>query len=294
MASNRDERRVMQGMEIVERDVVEESAEEVMGGGGPTGHARDDALSTRQFERLVSATHSVGDPGVGSECRAAVFLAGRLGMRKGEIAHMGSGWVDFASGTITIPEHDPCTKGKREGEVCGYCRRRAEDRAETHSLSDGEAVEAILDHLGDAADAAAPAEVERMARSLQGEVCVAAEEAADMQWRPKTKKSARTIPFDFDVRAEMALEDFFDRYSGWERSASTLNRRINRLADEAGLDARVYPHSLRATAASYHASRDISVHSLMSIMGWQDPSTARTYVNANPDSAAREIRSKHR
>lgn len=284
----------MQGMEIAERDVVEGSAAEVLGRGGPTGHARDDALSTRQFERLVAATYGVDDPGMEAECRAALFLAGRLGMRKGEIAHVHEDWMDFAGGKITIPEHDDCTKGKREGEVCGYCRRRAVDRAETHTLSDSEAIEAILQHLGDDAAGVATEEVERMARELQDEADTSVEEAAGMQWRPKTKKSARTIPFDFDVRAEMALEEFFERFDGWERAASTLNRRINRLADAAGLDARVYPHSLRATAASYHASRDISIHSLMSIMGWQDPSTARTYVNANPDSAAREIRSKHR
>jgi hypothetical protein len=32
----------------------------------------------------------------------------------------------------------------------------------------------------------------------------------------------------------------------------------------------------------------------MSVMGWSDPSTARVYILANDEQAAREIRSKHR
>ena len=114
------------------------------------------------------------------------------------------------------------------------------------------------------------------------------------QWQPKTPTSARTVPFDFDVRVDLELRKFLNVSDGWERSAATLNRRISRVAEISDVSGRVYPHALRATAASYHASRDISVHSLMSIMGWADPSTARVYVRGDAESAAREIRSKHR
>jgi len=73
-----------------------------------------------------------------------------------------------------------------------------------------------------------------------------------------------------------------------------VNRRINALAETAGLDASVYPHCLRATAASAHAARGVSAYSLMSIMGWADVGTARVYIRTNSDQANREIRSKHR
>ena len=63
----------------------------------------------------------------------------------------------------------------------------------------------------------------------------------------------------------------------------------------AGLEADgVYPHALRATAASAHASRGVSAYSLMSTMGWSDIGTARAYIRSNEEQANREIRSAHR
>jgi len=283
---------IQQGIAIQQdRDNIKESARAVLEGQTETTHAREDALSPRQFEQLVNATHNIDSEKIAIETRAVLFLCGRIGLRKGEITHLRESWFDWGEGTLTIPDHQPCTKGQHGEELCGYCRRRAEDRLATNNISHSEAVSA----LESVAEQTLSTDVlHKQAEELQSEVNISMEDAVERQWQPKTSRSARTIPFDFDVRVKLALEAFFEEFERWEKSAATVNRRINRLEDISPVKTRLYPHALRATAASYHASRDISIHSLMSILGWSDPSTARSYVNANPDQAAREIRSKHR
>lgn len=296
MSTGSDSRRsdIETGINI-ERDAehLKQSALDILEGRSDTGHARDDALSPRQFEQLVNATYRIENDRIELETRAVLYLAGRIGLRKGEITHLRGDWIDWSSGTLTVPDHQPCTKGTLDGEVCGYCRRRAEDRIEANNISEREAEDAIR-HVVEDAEELSGRELDRQVAKLIDEVNISKAEALAERWQPKTPQSARQVPFDFDVRVELALERFFERFDGWERSAATLNRRVDRLAEISDVETRVYPHALRATAASYHAARDISVHSLMSIMGWSDPSTARAYVSANDDQAAREIRSKHR
>ena len=98
----------------------------------------------------------------------------------------------------------------------------------------------------------------------------------------------------FDVRVQLIIEEFIDKYERFPISKATLNRRVNRVVNRANVKGRVYPHSLRATAASLLASRDVSLFSLMSFMGWNDIETARSYLSSSEQSAAREIRNKYR
>lgn len=296
MSSSIDDRsrNIASGINIErERDDIRASALEALRSGSDATHARDDALSPREFEQLVESSYRIDNERIELECRTLLYLAGRIGLRKGEITHLSPAWMNWTEGTIEIPESDPCTKGQHDAEPCGYCRRRAEDRVETNNITLEEAVDAVC-HVLDEPESVPDAQIEREARDLREEVNVSFEDALAQQWQPKTSTSAREVTFDFDVRVELALEEFFDRFDGWERSAATVNRRINRVAELSPVESRVYPHALRATAASYHASRDISIHSLMSTMGWADPGTARAYVTSNADQAAREIRSKHR
>lgn len=296
MSSGIDERRqnIATGINIGESDTdIRQSAIDAIRGPSESGHARDDAISPRAFEQLISASHRIDDDRIELECRALLYLAGRVGLRKGEITHLSEEWVDWNNGTIQIPAFDACTKGQHDAEPCGYCRRRAEDRVETNNITHEEAVNAIR-HVLDNPEDVNDEQIDAEAESLRDDVNISLDDALAEQWQPKTHNSARQVPFDFDVRVQLTLEAFFDRFDAWENSAATVNRRINRVAERSNVETRVYPHALRATAASYHASRDISIHSLMSIMGWADPGTARAYVTANEDQAAREIRSKHR
>ena len=217
-----------------------------------------------------------------------------MGLRGGEIAHLDAEWVDWQARVIEIPEHDTCTKGDNPGEVCGYCRRRAVDEVRARNLSIDGAVAALRQESPERVAEMGDDELRDAAQDLRSDVNRTVAEACADRWQPKTPHAARTIPFDFDARIPLVLESFFERFDGWEKSKATLNRRVNRVAEVADVDANVYPHALRATAASAHAARDVSAYSLMNTMGWSDIATARAYVASNDEQAAREIRSKHR
>jgi len=244
---------------------------------------------------MLQATYQMDKGWKGLEGRFALMATGRLGMRGGEATHFAREWRNPEKNIIEIPEHDPCEKGKREGEICGYCRRRSLEHVKANNLSIDDAVAAIK-HVYTEAQLAQLDEDDLVdeAIALRKEVNITMAEARSQRWEPKTDAGAREIPTDFDVRVEMVLDEFFERYDCWPKSKATLNRRINDVAAAAGIDDPVYPHCLRATAASMHASRNVSAYSLMSIMGWSDIATARSYIRANSEQANREVRSKHR
>jgi integrase len=120
------------------------------------------------------------------------------------------------------------------------------------------------------------------------------EEALEMRWQPKNENAVRTIPFDFDVRVQLTIERFCDKYDVFPKSKATINRRIKRVVEESEISKRVYPHSLRATAATLHAARDVSPYSLMSVMGWSTMDTARSYIASSNETAAKELRGTYR
>ena len=55
------------------------------------------------------------------------------------------------------------------------------------------------------------------------------------RWHPKTANSSRVIPFDVSLRVELCIDRFLDRYDGFPKSRSTINRRVSEAAEEAGL-----------------------------------------------------------
>lgn len=292
MASDPD--RIVKGIQIGKHQEIKQSAADALSDGSARSHSREDAVSDREFERMLTATYQMKD-WKGLEARFALFACGRLGMRGGEVTHFHEDWLRPERDVVEIPEYWNCEKGKRDGEVCGYCRRRALDHVRANNLSIEDAAAAIEHTLSDAEFAQLrDDQLREQAIDLRSEVNLTLQEACAERWEPKTPNSAREIPTDFDVRVEMTLTEFFDTHDQWPKSKATLNRRVDEVAAAAGIDADVYPHCLRATAAGVHASRDVSVYSLMSMFGWSDPSTARTYIRANSDRANREIRSKHR
>ena len=154
-----------------------------------TRYAREDALSERDLELLLRGAQSLPEPR-DFEAVLTINCAAKLGMRAGEIAHLSTDWINWHDRMLEIPHYDNCTQGAG-GDVCGYCRNRARDYADTHDSS--------------------------------------FEDALEHRWEPKTPAAERSIPF-----------------------------------------------------------------ALMSIMGWQDMQTARNYISASSQSAAREVRSKYR
>lgn len=254
-----------------------------------TRYSREDALTERQLELLIRATREL-DPPKDYEARLILNATAKMGLRVGELAHLRSDWVNWHDRMIDIPPFDACEFGT-DGGVCGYCRGRARDYLETHNTTIDEEMDSLREEFG---DSLGDETLRETAEQRIAETNLSFEDALEMRWNPKTENSERSIPFDFDVRVQLCIEEFDDRYDRFPKSVATINRRVDAVAEIAGIEGNVYPHALRATAGTIHASRNVSPYALMSVMGWEDMETARSYISASDESAARELRSKHR
>jgi integrase len=213
-------------------------------------HSKEDALTDHEFELLYEGAQRLPSRGFARQCMFAIMMAGRLGLRRGEITHMKQQWVDWDEKMIRIPRHRDCN--------CGTCRQKAQQKEE---------------HNDD----------------------LVFEEAMGHRWHPKTETSIREIPFGFSARIEVILDRFFDKHNEWAYSAQVVNRRINRAAENARQIKAddVYPHALRATAATYHAGRGLDVVPLQSMFGWCDLETPMKYVKQSGKNTARELKGIH-
>jgi len=174
--------------------------------------SRDDALDEQEFEQLLEAC----DPKKPREC-LVILLAGDLGMREGEIAHMRRSWTNFQRGQVVIPSKD--------GE-----------------------------------------------------------------WSPKTRWGARTIPaLKMSGRAWDVIKAYFTTYEGLDVHRVTVYRIVNRVASRSKLTAKVYPHSLRATAATRIAYRIKNPQVLCDIFGWGQLAIAQYYIRRAGDMAEEEL-----
>jgi len=78
---------------------------------------------------------------------------------------------------------------------------------------------------------------------------------------------------------EAAVEVFSDWFDEYEHSRASINRRVDRLAEEAGIELdSIYLHALRATAVAKLAYKGVHTPALQSMMGWSKLSTATKYM----------------
>jgi integrase len=201
---------------------------------------RENSLSEDEYERLLEGARSLDDF-YAREAEVVILLAGRLGLRGGEIAHMKHHWLDTENHVISIPAHEPCDKGK-DGGICGYCRQAAKQISEYNDIT--------------------------------------AEEAEQFFWKGKTEKAEREVPYGFHDRCVELLPGFFERFGEYYNSRQAINRRVDAALEAAdGLTvADTTPHGLRATAASHLVSKGLNAWSLQHFMGWAWPNTAQHYV----------------
>jgi integrase len=228
--------------------------------GSKVTHSKDRALNEREFELLMEGARelSQSDYYYKHDPEFVIYTLGRLGLRRGELAHMSEDWINWRKQMIEIPTHDACSKGV-DGEICGDCKQLAKQRVEYSDT-------------------------------------LSLEEAMEWMWVPKTEAASRDIYFGFDTRAEMYIERYFssEEYSRFEASGTAISRRVKQSAElalELNPD-EINPHALRATAATYHSGR-LKVLSLMQFMGWCQPSTAKVYFSRNGDNTARQLNSVH-
>lgn len=219
-------------------------------------HSKENALNEREFELLYEGAQKI-DGYQGLEAQFIVLVAGRLGLRAGEIAHMQSDWVNWRDKLIEIPAHQTCRKGKGDS-LCGSCRQLMEQCIEVND------------------------EISR-------------EDVEGHWWRPKTEAAVRGVPFSWSPRSELILERFFDRFDKFERSYTAIGRRVTRAAEHAPeLDPdSVHPHCLRASAATLLAGKGLGAHTLCSMFGWVSMSTAEVYLARSSDNTKRALRSAY-
>lgn len=231
-----------------------------------TTHSKERALNDREFELLVEGARRLDDYEA-EQARFATLVAGRLGLRAGEIVHMQEDWIDWRNRRICIPSTEPCEKGK-DGGICGYCEQAAKQSVRYNALTAPEARLDLLQgdeevqgfdpdtrrqlivahrrHLdgdidSDSLDDQVHTILEASQRdewgiyeSLEGEAehrvserDLTIEEARSRMWRPKTDAANREVPFDWRARVEICVEQFFDKYSEWPVSRTGINRRVN-------------------------------------------------------------------
>lgn len=210
-------------------------------------HSHQDALTEAEFEHLLEAAKDLKGP-YDLECRLILFLGGRLGLRAGEITHLREDWIRWRDRFIEIPAFDACDLGQND-EPCGYCKKSA-----------------------------------RQAATKDDDVTY--EEALAGRWTPKTQASIRTVPFGFDERVAETIEAFFFHHEHYPGSRCSVNRRVDRLAEAAGMATdRLYPHALRATAATHHAFQGVPIAALQALFGWSDLATPKKYIRLSGAAA---------
>lgn len=120
------------------------------------------------------------------------------------------------------------------------------------------------------------------------------DEEFDKRWSPKTSQSVRALPFDFTDRVEATITEFFSTRDEYEHSRVSVNRRVTEVAEAAGLDpSGIYPHCLRATAATHSAFAGVAPVALQSLFGWSDLATAQKYIRLSGGATADALREAH-
>jgi len=246
-----------------------------------TRHSREDALTEPQFERLWNAAQNL-DERWRLECEFVVVVAGRLGLRAGELCHMTENWINWDRRQIEIPQHDPCDHGK-DGGICGYCRDRASVMADTKT-------EQNLDEIYSSDDL----EYHEPGVRVTPDLFVEPEEMYHRRWEPKTEQGHRVVPFGFDPEIEQVIEEFFMFNDAFEPSRSAVNRRVDRALEAAGFPKSLtYPHALRATSASWHAHRGLNPTALQSLHGWARLSTSQKYIRLSGSQTSQALNEAH-
>lgn len=108
-------------------------------------------------------------------------------------------------------------------------------------------------------------------------------------WQPKTKSSARAIPFQHMERAKAIISHYFALEDKIKIGRIAIYKRIQRIASRTKIQKKVTPHTLRATAAYMFAEAGLSVQALRQIMGWAKLETAEYYINRSGRASEREL-----
>ena len=113
---------------------------------------------------------------------------------------------------------------------------------------------------------------------------------SEQGWTPKRPDSARTIPvLKLSPRAWEAIRAYFTAHSTLDMTRMTVYRIVGKVAFRSELKKGVYPHALRATAATKIAYRIHNPVILCDIFGWKQLSMAEFYIRRAGGRAELEL-----
>ena len=150
-------------------------------------------LNKKDFSRLLRVCKNSKNPLIN---QFIVLMAGILGMRASEIAHMKKHWIDFEKETITIPRYEPCN--------CKYCihsKRLDEERQKKQSQRGKDNTKKPIQKM----------------------------------WHPKTPLAARTLPYGFNHDVKRIMEEMFNKYTEVPLTPIAISHKIRRLGESIGL-----------------------------------------------------------
>lgn len=102
---------------------------------------------------------------------------------------------------------------------------------------------------------------------------------SEQGWTPKRPDSARTIPaLKLSQRAWEAVRTYFTAHDSLDITRMTVYRIVIKVASRSSLKKRVYPHSLRATAATRIAYKVHNPIVLCDLFGWKQLSMGEHYI----------------
>lgn len=212
------------------------------------------AVSQDTFRQLLNGADEF-EPIMDLQAKMILFATGRLGLRVGELSHMRESWINWDESWISIPEHQPCTRGK-DGGICGQCHQNAKQMAKHNDMP--------------------------------------LEQAESLYWKAKTTRAARDVPYSFHDECMEIVERYFTEFDRFTLSTGSVHRNCKKIARKAGVDEdEVTPHGLRATAAMYHVETGMDMWGLQSLMGWAYPNTARRYIMSNSRRTKKLLEERH-
>lgn len=255
-----------------------------------TERSSDEALREPTFRRLYLGALEIDNPDRQLKACYIILLAGRMGLRTGEIQHVRKEWIDWDRGEIAIPQHDPC--------ACMYCWIRAKDKAsdDDEDIED-EIVELVKQRMSEGTERDAEDVVEEMLRDDELPEEVSDEDDEDDEetddddrtpeeilyeerWQPKYERSARRVPFGHSRRLTAVVVRFISEYDHLEITQVAMNNIVEEAAENAdGVDPEnITLRGLRATAATHYATFIRNPKALQDLLGWTRIETAARYL----------------
>lgn len=121
--------------------------------------------------------------------------------------------------------------------------------------------------------------------------CARCKESGD-RWGPKTEAGARTVPLRAHTETWEAVKIYLTHEDEPWVTRQGVWALVKRVADRGNLLERVYPHALRATAATQLADMGLSADQIALIMGWEDSGMAKPYIQRSGIDAEKALKGK--